>query len=127
MTTPQVNVTGTGVAVAVGLLVGGLLIWKASNAASKAAGAAWSGIKDGAATVGGWVNPTSDKNLAYQGVNAIGSAWTGQPDWNLGGAIYEATHPDPAASVGTENMYDEMGNVIGTARPLQSAGATGRW
>lgn len=35
-------------------------------------------------------NPTSDKNFAYSGVNAVGSALTGDKDWSLGVAIYEA-------------------------------------
>lgn len=39
-------------------------------------------------------NPTSDKNLAYSGVNAIGAAVTGDENFTLGGAIYEATHDE---------------------------------
>lgn len=35
-------------------------------------------------------NPTSDQNLAYSGVNAVGSALSGDADWSLGVAVYEA-------------------------------------
>jgi hypothetical protein len=44
--------------------------------------------------IGDALNPASDKNLAYTGVNAVGAAVTGDKDFTLGGAVYEATH-DP--------------------------------
>jgi hypothetical protein len=40
-------------------------------------------------------NPLSADNFAYQGVNAIGAAVTGDKDWSLGVAIFEATHAEP--------------------------------
>jgi len=44
------------------------------------------------------VNPTSDQNLAYQGVNSVGAAVTGDEHFSLGSWIYELTH---------EEVYDE--------------------
>lgn len=39
------------------------------------------------------IRPTSDKNIAYRGVNAIGGAISGEGSaWTLGGWIYDITH-----------------------------------
>ena len=40
------------------------------------------------------VNPLNDDNIFYSGTNAIGESITGNPDWNLGGAVYETFNPD---------------------------------
>lgn len=70
------------------ILVGGaLLYWVANKVIDKAAGAA--------AAVGNAVNPTSDQNLAYRGTNSVGAVLSGDPSWNLGGWIYDVTHPQP--------------------------------
>lgn len=53
-------------------------------------------VAAGAAAVGNAVDPTSDKNLAYKGVNAVGGALTGAKDFSLGGWLYDVTHPTPA-------------------------------
>lgn len=39
------------------------------------------------------VNPASDQNLAYRGVNAVGGAVSGDKNWSLGSWLYDATHP----------------------------------
>jgi hypothetical protein len=69
------------------VLVGGVLIYFVAKKFSGAVG-------DAARAVGEAVNPTSDKNLAYRGVNAVGEALTGDTDFNLGGWIYDLTHKD---------------------------------
>lgn len=38
------------------------------------------------------VNPGSDQNLLYQGVNALGSKVTGDESFTLGGWLYDVTH-----------------------------------
>lgn len=39
------------------------------------------------------IRPTSDQNLIYRGVNAIGGAVSGEGSaWTLGGWIYDITH-----------------------------------
>lgn len=67
------------------------------------------------------VNPASDQNLIYRGVNAIGSAATGSNDWSLGGAIYDWTHPDEYASttINTAAQTD--------AARISTGGASGSW
>lgn len=59
-------------------------------------------VSDAAAAVGTAVNPVSDQNLAYKGVNAVGSAVTGDQSFSLGGWIYDLTHP---AGTGSSNIY----------------------
>ena len=86
---PTFELTGGGVLVAVGLLVGGVLAYQAYSASAGLLDGAGAAVSQAAAKVGGWVNPASDQNLAYQGVSAAGSAYTGQADWNLGGAVYD--------------------------------------
>lgn len=53
------------------------------------------------------VNPVSDQNLAYTGVNKIGSAVTGDKDFSLGVWIYDKTHP----AEGKQNDYSSL--IIG--------------
>ena len=70
------------------ILVGGaLLYWVANKVIDKAAGAA--------SAVGNAVNPTSDKNLAYRGVNGVGAVLTGDPSWSLGSWLYDVFNPPP--------------------------------
>lgn len=59
--------------------------------AAIAAGVVWYGKRQ-AVTVAQAVNPVSDENIFYQGVNGIGSALTGSDSFDLGGWIYDITH-----------------------------------
>ena len=113
--TTQVQLTGGAVLVGVGLLVGGLVLWRASRVAGAVTGEAWEGVKDGAATVGGWVNPTADTNLIYRGINAVGGAVAGEKDWSLGGAVYDWANPEPEPV------------TSGGGGSFQGTGATGSW
>jgi len=67
----------------------GFVAWQLTKAARAGATLAAEGL----ATVGAAINPASDQNLAYRGVNAIGSGITGDSSWTLGGWIYDVTHP----------------------------------
>lgn len=49
---------------------------------------------DAVAAVGTAVNPTSDQNLAYRGVNGVGQAISGDDDWSLGSWMYDVMNPD---------------------------------
>lgn len=40
------------------------------------------------------IRPTSDQNLAYRSVNAVGGTLTGQSDFSLGSWVYDFTHPN---------------------------------
>ncbi|WP_295797418.1 hypothetical protein [uncultured Microbulbifer sp.] len=48
--------------------------------------------------IGQALNPTSDQNIAYKGVNAVGSTVTGEDDFSLGVWLYEKTHPEQMAA-----------------------------
>lgn len=78
-----------GAAILVGAAV---LYWVANKVIDKAAGAA--------SAVGNAVNPTSDKNLAYRGTNAVGAALTGDASFSLGSWLYDRFHPDEAQTLG---------------------------
>lgn len=75
-----------GVAILVGTAV---VYWIVNKLLDKAS--------DAATAAGNAVNPTSDQNLAYRGVNAVGSAISGDEHWTLGGWIYDVTHPGESA------------------------------
>ncbi|MES2483788.1 MAG: hypothetical protein V4609_17525 [Pseudomonadota bacterium] len=72
---------------------------RVSSAASDAAGQAYSAVAE---TVSTTLNPASDQNFVYTGVNALGHAVaTEDPagpgrnadgSWTLGGWIYDVTH-----------------------------------
>lgn len=67
-----------------GLVVGGVLV----------VGLVWFLFRDKLAAVGTALNPASDRNLAYRGVNAVGSAVTGEPDFSLGSWLYDVFNVD---------------------------------
>lgn len=55
------------------------------------------------------VNPVSDDNLAYRGVNAIGGVLTQDEEFNLGRWLWEITNPEAAerlraARAGTDQV-----------------------
>ncbi len=57
-------------------------------------------IKEGLAAAGNAVNPTSDRNLAYRGVNSVGAALSGDASWSLGSWLYDLTHPSESQVAG---------------------------
>ena len=77
-------------AVAVGAIA---LYWLAGRAAAATG--------EAAAKVGTAANPLSDQNILYRATNAIGSAFTFDPDFSLGSWLYEKTHPseDPTSKL----------------------------
>jgi hypothetical protein len=50
-------------------------------------------VKSVAPKVAEAVDITSDTNLAYRGVNAVGTALTGDPSWSLGSWLYDQFNP----------------------------------
>lgn len=46
-----------------------------------------------AIAVGEAVNPVSDQNVFYRGVNAVGATLTSDENFNLGGWIYDKVNP----------------------------------
>lgn len=97
------------------------LAWRAYSTGAGALGSVGSAIGNAAGTVGGWVNPAADTNLAYRGVNAVGGALAGPTgaganadgSWSLGGYLFDVFNPDIAAArdaVAGPNVYS--GTVI---------------
>lgn len=70
-------------------------------------------LKKAAAAAANAVNPTSDKNLAYTGVNAVGTALTGDESFSLGGWFYDLTHKayDPNADYRTPEYAPRSAQV----------------
>lgn len=64
---------------AAGLLLG-YLVYRAAKQGLEAAAQA--------------INPVSDKNLAYRGVNAVGEAITGDKEFSLGSWLYDVFNPE---------------------------------
>lgn len=67
---------------------------------------------DAARAVGQAVDPTSDKNLAYRGTNAIGEALTGDKDFTLGGWLYDITHPNEGAEIARTPGFSPRANQV---------------
>jgi len=78
MSMPRVEITATSIVALAAVVAVGFIGWKL-----------YSKRKDIAQAV----DPTSDKNLAYQGVNKVGEVLTGDKDFSLGGWIYDLVHP----------------------------------
>lgn len=51
-------------------------------------------IGEAAGRVGQAINPTSNQNIFYRGVNSIGAALTGDDNFNLGSWTFDVLHPD---------------------------------
>jgi hypothetical protein len=49
---------------------------------------------EAAKAVGRAIDPTSDQNVFYRGVNALGSSVTGDKHFTLGGWLYDLVNPD---------------------------------
>lgn len=65
-----------------------------------------------------YVNPASDKNVVNQGVSWVGSLISGNPNWTLGGSIYDVTHDgslNPASSnnIVNKGMESMWGGLLG--------------
>lgn len=85
----KLQLGATGVLALAGVAVAGLVLWKASKAASAAADVV-------ADVVTHDLNPADSGNVVNRQVEALGRSITGQQGWTLGGAIYDATHTDQA-------------------------------
>ena len=83
-----------------GLVIGAgvvafVVVWLVARQAKAAGGALVDAAGDAAAAVGRSVNPASDQNLIYRGVNAVGGAVTGDGDFSLGSWLYDVMNPEP--------------------------------
>lgn len=75
------------VAVLAGTVIAVYVLWKAKEGAAAV-------VETARGVVTQDLNPASDRNLIYRGVNAVGGAIAGEDDWSLGSAIYDWLHPE---------------------------------
>lgn len=124
-----IELTPGAVAVGLGVLVGGFVLWRASQAAGAAAGA----VVDAVGTAAQAVNPFNNDNIFASGVNAaVGAVMSQGGDtvagmnadgsWSLGGYIYDMTHRD--AMTGQYAWWQFGGTETA---PANTGGATGSW
>lgn len=129
MTAVAVQLTPGAVAVGLGVLVGGYVLWRASKAAGAAAGA----VADAVGDVAYAVNPLNPDNVFAGAVNTVGGAVMSQGgpnvagmnadgSWTLGGYLYDMTHRD---AITGNYAWWQTGNT--TAAPVNTGGYTGRW
>jgi hypothetical protein len=84
------NVRGVdfqGIAILVAVGAGIYFLYKGGTAVANF-------VSDTAGKVADAVNPTSDQNLAYKGVNAIGASMSGDAGFSLGSWTYDLLHPN---------------------------------
>lgn len=123
MKAPEVSLTAGGV-LAVVALAAAALVWVQRK-------------RIGAAVVDA-VNPASSSNLAYTAVNAVGGSVSGDDSWNLGGAIYDATHDpvDPAdptkgdkgvGGTAADRYWAWVQGFWGSGGDQSKGGASGGW
>lgn len=62
-----------------------------------------------------YINPASDKNIVNQGVSWVGALISGQPNWTLGGSIYDATHDGALDVTSSNNVIYSGVSGIGSA------------
>jgi hypothetical protein len=85
------------------------LAYKAKDTVTDVAQDAWDAAKEGVK----YVNPASDQNAAYQGVNSIGAWLSGNNKFDLGGAAYDATHGGALDVTSSNNAAYSGVNGIG--------------
>lgn len=124
----------------VGLAVlGGAVLWYLNQRVSEATGGlerglsnlgdgvryAWDGLGDAtgraASAVGTAVNPTSDQNLAYRGVNAVGATVSGDPSFSLGSWAYDVAPPESLLARAGNAIYAALFPVQGVVRAVSDA------
>ena len=91
-----------------GVVVVGALVWLMFGSRIKRAAAA-------AATA---VNPTSDQNLAYRGVNAVGAAISGRDSFSLGSWIYDLVHEDEHLASNPPRKTEDEKSFWGQLNPF---------
>lgn len=75
-------------------IVAALALYFVGRKVVGAAGDALEEVKVTAQRIGTAVNPTSDQNLAYRGVNAAGAAVSGDKSFSLGSWLYDVFNKD---------------------------------
>jgi hypothetical protein len=76
-------------------------------------------ITDAVAPVIPYINPADSQNVANQGVAWLGAKLSGDPNWTLGGAIYDQTHDghsltDLVNPASRDNVLYTWDNYVGS-------------
>lgn len=113
-------------------VLGGVGFWYLNRRMSQAASDLGQGVRDvwngatdaagrAASAVGTAVNPTSDQNLAYRGVNAVGASWSGDPNFSLGSWAYDVAPPESLLAKAGNAIYAALFPVQGAYRAVSEA------
>lgn len=105
------NILNTkAVAYGVAMLVGAGVLYVVARQLGGVIGAA-------AGAVGSAVNPADPRNLANRAVSSIGRSATGDPNWTLGGAIFDWLHGtyDPNARSAVDQHASNKPHQPGTS------------
>lgn len=106
----------------------GVAVWavrRVTGAVSDAVGGAGLWASDAAQWVADgtkYVNPASDQNLAYTGVNSV--FWPDNSQ-TLGTWLYDVTHPEPTPAyefMGPPNIYAGQNNTTSATAPVNGSG-----
>lgn len=84
------------------------------------------------------LNPASSDNVVNQALLAIGQSISGDPNWSLGGSIYDWTHSDPTDPTRftvpdaidpthSDNFINRRVNAIGRAITDDKSWTLGGW
>lgn len=100
------------VVIVAGVALAAYLLWKAKGAIAE--------------TLSTTLNPASDQNLAYTGVNAVGGALTGQKDFSLGSYFYDLVNPAydpnaPAKPAPQRSLWDAVKDSFGFGTTVDGA------
>ncbi len=90
------------IAIVAGVALAAYLLWRAKGAIGEVLTTS--------------LNPASDQNLAYKGVNSIGGAVTGDKDFSLGSYLYDLTHADydpNAKTSSSPSLWASVKDVFG--------------
>ena len=98
--------------VGAGALVLGYLAKRTADGIGSGISSAWSGVGTAASSIANGIangvnyvapklNPASDQNIVYSGVNGVGSALTGDSNFTLGGWFYDLMNPSTPATAST--------------------------
>jgi hypothetical protein len=99
------------------MIVGGIglgvivLAWYAKSKVAAVPGQLW----DAAQAAAPYVNPADNNNVVNKGVSWVGSLISGQPNWTLGGSIYDATHGGALDVTSSNNLIYSGVSGIGGA------------
>ena len=111
----KLEISAGAVLAVAGVALAGFIAWRAVKAARQVASAASQAAGEAAQAV----NPLNPENVFYGGANAAGAAASGDPDWTLGGWLYEIFNEDPMAIMQRNEEQQSAARNTG--------GATGSW